>query len=570
MTQKLFKLHARLAALLRRRRGVRWGTAYSALALAALWLLVALFLADWLLRMDRPERIVAMVISVGALVWVFRRFTVPWLGHRETELDMALMVERQQHIDSDVVAAIQFESPEAPQWGSVALEQAVIEHTAVLGEGIQVTEGIPKKPLHRRTLALALTMALVALAVWRFPDYAAIFLNRLLLGNRHYPTRTSIDRVLVNGRPVNLGGWGEEAVKVSYGRPVRFEVACTGQLPETGDVSMKTLRGGLAANAVLVAGAADPELAESRLYTAELPRLMDSVRYQVYVGDAWTEPAELLLVPLPVADVQLEVKPPEYAASEAEANNPVGMRQVAVLEGSEVTLRVFCDKPLKQAQVALEGHNRTWDMAQDLQAKPSVGKSCWRLSPEETPLAAVREAINFSVQVTDTDALELDRPIQGTIRIKPDQPPRVSAAILTRFVLSKAKPTLSVNASDDFGVAELAVLPEVIHAGGSPETREPVILYRLASGQAARRILQQGFHFDLAPLKLVKGDQLKISVRATDYRGPTPGKSSLSEPLVFQVTDEAGILAAISEADKESARQLKVMIERQIDVGEGR
>ena len=51
---------------------------------------------------------------------------------------------------------------------------------------------------------------------------------------------------------------------------------------------------------------------------------------------------------------------------------------------------------------------------------------------------------------------------------------------------------------------------------------------------------------------------------------PPPGKASLSDPIEFQVTDLNGILAAILEADRESARQYKTMIEDQIDVGGGR
>lgn len=571
MIQKLAKLHSRLRSLRRRRRMVRWSTGYLALIVALLWLLIALFLADWLFRMDRTQRIVGMAICAGTLIWAFRRYTLPWLGQSESELDMALMVEKQRHIDSDVVAAIQFESPEAPQWGSVALEQAVIENTATLGERLEVTEGIPKEPLHHRFTALVLTAALIGLGVWLFPDYAAIFLNRLLLGARHYPTRTRIEVVSVNGHQLDLSGWGSRRVKVPFGLPVRFEVTCTGDLPESGDVSMRTARGGLATSVALAPFAPNPNVAESQIFAGEMPRLMESVRYEIRVGDASTDPAELVVVSLPVADVQLEVAPPPYAADkETGGRSPPGMRQIAVLEGSQVTLRVLSDKQLAQVQVAIEGKDAPLGLARD-EDRPATGdQDCWKLEPAKTPLERVTEPVRYSVQVTDSDGLSLERPLQGTIRIKADQPPRVTAAMITKFVLPAAKPSVSYLASDDFGLAQLSIVPQVIHADGRTEDREEIIFYRLPQGQTPRRSIQEGYHLDLTPLKLVKGDQLKISVRATDYRGEEPGKSSSSEPLVFQVTDEAGILAAISEADKESAKQLKVMIERQIDVGEGR
>jgi hypothetical protein len=73
---------------------------------------------------------------------------------------------------------------------------------------------------------------------------------------------------------------------------------------------------------------------------------------------------------------------------------------------------------------------------------------------------------------------------------------------------------------------------------------------------------------DLAPLGLSKGDQLKLTFEAIDYRGSLAGKSALSEPLILHVTDERGVLAAMVEADERSARQLDAIIQRQLGIGE--
>jgi len=87
--------------LKRRRRNVRWGTGYTALAIAVLWVLIAAFLVDWSLQTNRPQRVVLLVICAGVLIWAFRRFTRPWLGAHESELDVALLVEQYEHIDTD-------------------------------------------------------------------------------------------------------------------------------------------------------------------------------------------------------------------------------------------------------------------------------------------------------------------------------------------------------------------------------------------------------------------------------------------------------------------------------------
>ena len=76
------------------------------------------------------------------------------------------------------------------------------------------------------------------------------------------------------------------------------------------------------------------------------------------------------------------------------------------------------------------------------------------------------------------------------------------------------------------------------------------------------------YRMDLSPLELRKGDQVKITVRAVDFRGRREGKSALSEPFVFQVTDEEGVLAAMTETDRQSAERLDIMIQRQLGIGE--
>jgi hypothetical protein len=135
-------------------------------------------------------------------------------------------------------------------------------------------------------------------------------------------------------------------------------------------------------------------------------------------------------------------------------------------------------------------------------------------------------------------------------------------------VLPTARPTISYNATDDYGIAEVAVLAEVIHSDGTPGEKAQFNLYSLPPGGSPRKNVQDRQRFAFAPLKAVKGDQVKVMLRAVDDRGGAPGKPALSEPLVFQVTDEQGIYAAMAEADRESARRLQTMIDNQIDVGE--
>lgn len=560
---RLHRLRARLAGLRRRRRMARLAAGYSALGVAVLWAMIAAFLGDWLFDMDYPQRLVALVVCTGAVIWAFYRFTRPWLGRHESLIDMALLVQRQEHIDSDLVAALQFESPEAPEWGSVQLEAAVIEQAAELGRQVRPVSDVPPKLVSRRLATLVLTLLLVAACAWLFPVHLRTFLDRLLFRLARYPTHTVLESVAINGTAIDLDRWGEEEVKCPYGQAVRIEAKCAGELPAEGTARITTERGGVRNSFALEAGD------RLGLYTGQWPRLVDAARLELYLGDARTDPLRLVVVPPPTVDVQFEVTPPPYAASKESPTETVsGLRQLSVVEGSRVVIRVKSDKALKEAAVALDGVGHA--MARIAEQAVEGQADVWAVDPTSTPLAAVAEPIRYSIQVSDEDGLSLERPIEGGLRIKVDHPPEITASALTTLVLPAARPTLAFAASDDYGIAEVAALAEVVHADGSPGEKTEVKLYTLPPGGPPGKNVRNRQRFPLAPLKAVKGDQVRVTLRATDDRGAGPGKTALSDPLVFQVTDEQGIYAAMSEADRESARRLQTMIEDQTDVGAGR
>lgn len=573
---RLRRLRARLRSLGRRRRAARLAIGYSALVVAAVWLLVAVFMADWLLDMNQAQRLVVLGLAGVGLVWTFVRLTRPWLGPRETLIDLALLVQGQHHIDSDLVAALQFERPEAAQWGSVDMERAVIEQVGRASRRLEILLGVSTRQLLVRLAVLAVTLGVVAAALWQFRDYAAVFFNRLALGSGRYHTGTTIRSLTINDRPVDLFAEDGEEVRCAYGQPVRIEVTCSGRLPPTGRAMLKT------------EGSPEKEVTlqprrELEVYAGKSERLLDTAVCRVFVGDDRTRPIRLVVAPPPVVDVFLEVTPPSYAAAPAPTETVSGLRQLAVMEGSRVRFRIAADKQLKGATLAV---NALQEEAAATEGKPYQLKrlaeqpsadakvqDAWALEPAGTPLEKLVEPIRYVLQVTDVDGLELDRPIEGVIRVIADQPPQIFATAKIQLVLPKARPTIDFQAADDFGLAQIKILSEVIHANGTPGEKGEAAVYTLSSNEPPRKNIQDSHRLVLAPLKAVKGDKIKVVVQAVDHRGgpqKAEGKAAQSDPIEFQVTDEQGILTAILEADRESARQYRTMIDDQIDVGGGR
>jgi hypothetical protein len=450
------------------------------------------------------------------------------------------------------------------------------------------------------------------------PQYASAFITRLLLGSRHYPTATVIEQIAINERPVlareqlaGQSGMRPAALKAAQGRPLVFRVHSSGDLPlrslgaSRSRTSFELTREG-----------------QSAEYRGELPRLLEPLTYQVFVGDAWTDPARLAMVPLPIVETHLTPTFPRYAASGRDTFDPSG-RQVSVLEGTSIDLAIECKnkKRLKSAWMMVKLGEQS--QRRELIRNDADGHR-WSLAKENSPLVNIRQELRYEIQVIDEDELSLEAPIRGTIRIRPDRPPSGLADVVHKVVLPTAEPLIEYRATDDYGIAGLALVVEVERQAVDPgRSREPIAAANETNGEASPQltsdpvagggsvaapadsspadmtpaaempverhrfdVLRQTqpltgdrlpahgkFALTLSPLQLVKGDRIKIVLEVADYRGENDagqpvGSLFQSEPLVLEISDESGVLAAISEADQRSEERLTDIIKRQLGIGE--
>jgi hypothetical protein len=565
--------------LRRKRWAARMSIGFAGLAVAVLWSLAILFVADWLLEMKRLPRLVLIAAATGTVAYAFVHLTKPWLMSRESLIDMALLVERQQKLDNDLVAALQFESADAARWGSSQLQTAVVDYVAEFSHELDVFTGISFAPLRSRVTALGITLAVVGLAVVLYPSHAAVFWNRLLLGGAHYPTQTRVERIVINGQtvfpvsPVGSEGSVPPVIRVPYGRSLRVEVACAGQLPTGGLVKLTNSLSGLATTFDL-----KPAVEPHGIFNGELLRLTDAVSYQIFIGDAWTDPARIDLVPLPVVNLELIPTPPDYAVGAVGQVKPQSSsRQLSVLEGSRLDVRLTCvNKSLRDATIAIQhgptislvstGNDRkVWTL--DHSSPAASSSRAANDADQLTPFARVTSLLAFEVQVTDDDGLQLERPLVAVVRIQEDRPPKIAGAVVTDRVLPAARPSITFGATDDFGVAAVRLLCDVHHGMTEPVRHTVDIVKQPVEPQ----LVWRGRHpLDLRPLGLTKGDEVHVTLEAIDFRGVNAGQSARSEPIVLRVTDESGVLAGLTEADERSARQLDAIIQRQLGIGEAK
>lgn len=534
---QLNELHRGLRRVGRYRSTARFASALAVFGTIVLWLLLAAFLLDVRMHMGRLERFLILAVIVGVAVWAFRRFLLPAFQTHEEEVQLALMVERQQGVKSDLVASLQFADPNRAQFGSPQLREAVVERGDKLSGRLNYLEGFSREEMFRRVIFLVATIAIVLIPIIAYGGHVRAFMNRMLLGNTHYPTKTIIEAIVSPG---------DSGV---YGQPIVFKVRLDGELPAEGIARLQAIN-----SDVETVVALKPDESDSQVFVGELARALDDISYTLHLGDAYTDPATFRLVPLPIVQVDLQIETPAYAAEKFAATQ-VGPQRIA-LEGSRVVPIVTSkEKALRTATLAIG----------DEQFELTKDGDKFTLNAANTPLASVTSTLRYEVQVEDEDGLSLERPVAGTLQVRADQPPRIAAATMTQYVLPTASPSIRIRAIDDYALDRIEVTRIVEREQPGAETMVTTTL--IADIKDHRDKFDGDIPLDISDLQLKKGDRVTVTFRAVDYRGEKEGKMTTGDELVFQVTDRAGILASLRQLDAQMDKKLDEIIKAQLGYG---
>lgn len=527
-----------------------------------LWLLAAAFWFDWSFDLPVTLRAVVLLTWVGGGLWAIRRFAYPLARVRESEQDVALLVEREHRIDTDLVAALQFEQPKAAKWGSSRLEQAVVDYVAEFSPSLDVYRGFSYSPLPKRAAILAVTLVLIAGVALAFPDHASAFWNRFLLGSAHYPTKTKILNIAVNGQPVPVFATGKlTQVRIPYGQEIQVEVKCGGEVPVAGYANLSGVNSD-AENKINLT----PNAADNSVFAGAITHVADSFRVRFQFGDALSDAAEIVIVPLPLVDISWDITPPKYAAAAVRPGDlDGGSRQLAVLEGSAAKLSLICsNKSLKSATLKVnDGPNVIPLVKSGAADKP--GEAVWTL-PAGTVFDSIREALKYEIQVVDQDDLSMEPSITGQFRLKSDRLPRIVASAVTRQVLPTAVPKLDYAAGDDFGVSRIVAIVQISREDGASRRYE-IASKVIDEKDQPQNIIRGQIPVPLSPYELQKGDEVKVTLEVTDWRGSIPGQKGIGESVTFNVTDLNGILAQTGDEDKKTAKQLDEILRRELGIG---
>ena len=592
MNEELAPLHQLLRKIGHKRRRLRLMIGVFGVLAGLAFVAVALFVLDWLLELTVPLRVVLFAAAAVFVVLASRRYVAPWFTGLESELDLALLVQKHFGIDSDLVAALQFERPEAAQWGSVELERIVIRKVASQAEELPLIEDVPRAPLKKRAVASICGVAVIVGLVMLFPEHVSIFAKRLLLHDIGYPTATRIDEVSVNGSLIAWEQPGQE-LRCKANGTVEILVIISGKIPKAGQAIFRTVNDRREIKIPLVPTedhSNKPLSPSQKAFSGKLNGLNQACRLRMGLGDTTSQWVDLVVVPPPVVLTWFAYQ--DNVSSRNEPEISFGKTQISVRQGTRVVVGLASQSELKPVTAALGGLEVPLqrgipreleacfsEMLRDKSGTPNgmltrenekkdAPLEIWWLDPTQTPLERTEYPVHIRFTVRDQLGMEPAAPVEAFVSVRPDYPPQIEARTITRLVLPTAQPSLYVDARDDVGLRELRVLGKVIRADGEEGATYQWVLWQ-SQGEPIRA-LNEKYKVDLQPLQAKKGDKIELVVVAEDERGADQsGMTTQTDAILVEVTDLAGILAVMAEADRESAAQLQEMINYQLDVGGG-
>lgn len=572
MTQ-MQTFRSRLGRLKHRRALTRWQTAIARGIVLDVLALFALLLIDFSFRLEAIPRLIVILLIVGAVLRRALRHILPDLTCHETVVDVALLLERRHGVDSDLVAALQFEGPANSSNGSPDLRRAVIDRAVQLSESIDMKSAVPRDDARRASIVATAALISVAALCLALPDHASAFWNRVCLGNAAYPTRTKIQEISINGE--------SNRANVVEGESVAFTVKCYGVLPINGTVEMNGVETGDSTSIVLKRIDGSAEVA---VYAADGPVLNEPVDYSIRIGDARTDFRRIELVRRPLVELTIEAMAPDYTQRKTVRQHE---HYIQVMEGSAIELSVRCTNDKRLAEVQFETITDNDDSERSTPRKFSVADESgyeWRLDAAASELMRVTNDLQFRVSVVDEDGLATYHPVEGAIRVKRDRGPVATIASQHHVIMPNAMPTVRYMVEDDFGIGKLAlrvrrsgsrdtipIIPPTQEGTDSvafPHDFQDVSTFDLllpdSRGSQDEKTLNGVYAIDVRPFDLVKGDKLLVWIEVTDYRGRWPGVSAVSEWIELEVSDERGVVDAILRSDADAEQMLTDAIEKEL------
>jgi hypothetical protein len=529
--------------------GLRWRIRLyiwlEGLALAVIWVGLMFWIGlalDYLpvllgaSEMPAVARGVLLALSGIVLAWILYRWILSRTFVRLSDRSMALLLERRYDgFHDSLVTAV--EMAQAPDHASPFSRDLLVLTAKEARAGVGDVRY--RQVFNTGSLAWKVLLALIVagtLAAF-FSTNAAAFARatqRLLLMS-HEPWPRSA-RIEVTGievlREAAIGDesprsialeFKDRAVKVARGSNVSLKVRAAHApeaqvVPQQCTVYYRTRSSGegVRGERGSVAMSSFRDVGSSRNFWFDgkpFKGVLSTVEFDVVGYDHRVSGYKLEVVESPaVVETLLDLAYPKYMVDEATSSHLPASDQpylpsgTFIPAGTQVTLKFKTNKPLRQAEIAVEGT----DQRTTIDIPPSA-QDRLRFSHR---IDALPGSLTLSIALIDEDNVTTERPFRVFLTAIEDQPPQVEVAL--KGIGSSVTPDVQVpfrgKVSDDYAVAKTWFDVQVNEAGDPRD-----IAIGLGKGGAVEQEID--FRHERAEktgLEIKPGDKLFLSVKAAD------------------------------------------------------
>ncbi|MCE9544600.1 MAG: hypothetical protein K8T25_03655 [Planctomycetia bacterium] len=549
----LHKLH-----LLRRRIAAWFVIDGVSRLLACLVLLVGFDLAiDWTFSMDRPQRVVMLVLVLIVLgVVAYRRLVRP-LGQSLSDDALCLLVERQQgQLQEQLISALQLSR--GGGWEQQGVSPTFV--AATIQGGAKAAESMPfESVLRRRPLLFSMALALamggallgIAVATVRTETMAIWFQRNVLLTNRPWPQDfyLAFDGAADGTMRIPRG---EEWPIVVTAKAARPEIA----LPE--EVTYE-LRG----RHVETRTERFERIDGGKRFIGKMAGPAEAVEIRAFARGASTDWIKVLPVDRPTVEtLSLTVTPPKYTGLKPQKLSE-GKGPYSLLPGSRLTVQGSANKPLSAA-IVLHGTKR-----QQLVVREG------RTFEMEIPYAADGAGI-YGIDLTDTENLPQPGserpgplssrvPVRFTLRTLADRPPQIKAQLvgISGMITSHAKLPLKATIDDDFAVSDVRLRYQWRGPAESRQSGQDAVRPKEVASLLGAQQIPLSCELDVAPLNVPVGSDFSVEIEATDNNNvSTPGVGRCP-PMLLRVVSDDELRTDLLRREKEQRQELERLLKVQ-------
>lgn len=517
------RLAAKLTALGRRHRSVNLTERIAQVIAFGVMLVTLQMFLDWMVNLNFFARLVFLAADLALFVWFYRRHLQPLLAKPLSLEASALMVEKyHRHLRGRVIAAVQLARPSYTR-DSPELVQAIQQDTDLRTASMNFGDIVPARGMNRRVrIAFAVVVIWAAYLFICAPGSLAL-LERVFLLPAKVPRKTEV--VCLTGDKT-----------VPSGENVLLEAEARGIVPSHGRVTLTDDSGRIQEIEM------DREAGFSNRFMLEVKSVDQPFSYTITLNDGEGGPYAIRVVPRPyVTTIDcVQVYPPYTGLPDLKRT----VDNLALLAGSKLKIHAIANSKVVNASLKLAGLDRTLPL--------TIGGAGGNELTGEFDIPA-DNLTGFSIRLTNEAGVTSGDETQYRIDLIPDHPPAVQLTYperLEELYTLKAKPNIAFVATDDYGLAKLALCYRFVHdqddtgisdTNAPPPAQTPPTRIIMDIGAGHPLTLKNRYVFDLAAIQppITEGMTIEYWMEAEDANNVTGPGVGDSEHHVIRVVSEA-------------------------------